>query len=618
MTAEVLGLTLLQTAAVLGLGRGVVSLVAPALGFDHRSLGPPERWLFAALGFVAFAIASMLIHIVSSGWWFGQRWPVPATAAIVAGIAARRSGARWVTPRVSPAVVVLAVVVVALYALPGIVGGSSLRTGDPPWHLGWTEQLLGGESRPEGPAPEPFARNAYPWGYHAALATMSRVVPGSDPVVAHEALQLLLVMWLPLSASCLARVVNPRAGLAGAAAFSLVGGFGWVRAQTPDFIESPLEARYGADLVVASPNSVYELLPPALPRELGLVLLACSALLVLTSMTSRSLPRAAAAGAAIGLVGVVSVPMLTSAVAWALAAAFVARRELSSRAVAVVAVAALATFALWAAPVAVDQLRYDGFVDVSPRSGVEWPIPSGLAAWGLLLPLAAAGVAVTLGQPPVLRRGFVAFAVAAAGLLLIAWLRQRSGWGVFANETALHHGRFWPPAHLVAGALAGVAITVGYAWLARRSVALAATTVGIVLAFAAMSPVFASVALTETIRAGEKGFLYGTADLQRGSFVRSAASVMDPDDVVFVEDDGLLGFYLWQFSGVRVANVEGTPEHNPWRIRYRSLAASWREAIEDRAIEPDWLVTTEPGAAEPVVGPGTFRDRRWVLVRPRG
>lgn len=604
--------------AVLVVGRALVSLVLGLAGTaEQHRVGSPERWLLSALAFVGWATVLMVVHMLSGGWLFAQSWVVPLTSAFVVGVAMWRGRSPRVRPRVPGAVIALAVVLVGLYALPGIVGGSSLRTGDPPWHLGWTEQLLGGEVRPEGPAPEPFARNAYPWGHHAVMATMTRLVPGTHPMIAHEALQLLFLVWLPLAAACLARTVNPRAGPAAAAAFSLIGGFGWARARAADFIESPLDARYGADLVVASPNSVYELLPPALPRELGLVLLACAALLLLHLLARPERGKAVAAGLAVGLVGLVSVPMLISAIGWAVAAA-VARRRLSRREAVLLASGATAVFALWAVPVALDHLRHGGFVDVSPRLGVEWPLLTGLAAWGLLGPLAIAGLVVVVMQPPLLRAGLVGFTVAAVGLLLTAWLRQRFGWEVLANRTALHQGRFWPPLHLVASALAGVGMVAGYGWLARRSTPLASLGVAIVVGVGAISPVLASVALTETIRDEKRGFLYGAADLQRGSFVRSAASVMDPDDVMSVEDDDLLAFYLWQFSGARIANEgTGAPEDNPWRIRYRELADAWRGTVQTDGIDADWVVTRSPGGREPVVEAGAFRGRRWALVRAR-
>ncbi|MDQ4064884.1 MAG: hypothetical protein M3161_02435, partial [Actinomycetota bacterium] len=230
MSAHVLGLALLQLGALAVVGRAVVALVAPLIDPEREWLGAPERWLLSIAGFAAFAATLMLVHIASGGRVFDRTWAVPLAAGlfVVAVFWRKRRMAR--TPRLTIAVVVLAVLLLFIYAAPALRGGSSLRTGDTPWHLGWTQQLLGGDPLPTGPAPEPFGRNAYPWGYHAVLATMVRAVPTTDPVIAQEAMHLLLIGSLPLAAACLARLVNRRAGTASAAVFALLGGFGWIAA----------------------------------------------------------------------------------------------------------------------------------------------------------------------------------------------------------------------------------------------------------------------------------------------------------------------------------------------------------------------------------------------------
>lgn len=580
--------------------------------------GAPERWLVAILGFVAWSVVLMLVHIATRGWLFATKWAVPlaSVACVVIAVALwRRLGAPVPVARRRTIVVLvlLGIVLLALYWTPALLGGSSLRTGDAPWHLGWTHQVLGGDPLPTGPAPV-YARNAYPWGHHAVLATMSRLVPGSDPFVAHEALHLILIGAIPLAAACLARLVNLRAGLPAAATSALIGGFGWIAAGSPDFVASPREARYGADLVAASPNSVYQLLPPALPRELGLVLLAIAALLAVEMARRRDLWSAARAGVAIGIVGLVSVPMLVSAVVWVAIVMLAMRRDLRGRAVAVLGGAALATFALWVAPVAVDFLRYGGFVDVTERLGVEWAVPTSLAGWGLLLPLALGGLGVLLTQPPVVRRPLVAMVVAATLLLAVSWMRGRFGWSLLENQTLLHQGRFWPPAHLVGAALGGLGLVALYGWLQTKGTALATGVVAVILTLGAASPVFASIDLTRTIAAGGAGFLYGSDELQKGSFVRRSAAHMGPDDVMLVVEGDLLAFYLWQFSGARIADDDaGVVPRNPWRIRFEKLADRWYERERDSDFNYDWVFSRYSRAPEDVLERGRFRGEEWMF-----
>lgn len=634
MTAATLALAGAQLLALGAAGHAVVALVYPD---RPRWLGAPERWLLAVLGAVVWSVVLMLAHLATWGRVFSSPFVVPTVTAGLLLTTALRSRPR---PRKPPqegsdpqdpplprtatrvgsrpqarkwmALVAGGAILFALYALPAIRGGSSLRTGDPPWHLGWTEQLLGGDPLPTGPAPV-YARNAYPWGFHATLATMTRLVPGSDPMVAHEALHLTFIAAIPLGAACLARLVNRRAGPAAAAVCALIGGFGWIASGGPDFVASPSEARYGADLVVASPNSLFELLPPALPRELGLILLAAAAVLIAVATRGHALRPPIVAGIAVGAVGLVSVPMFVSAIVWSLLLLWGTRQEWSRGRVLLFGGTAASMFALWAGPVLVDFGRYGGFLDVSERLGVEWPVPTSLAAWGLLLPLALAGAGVALSQPPALRRPLVMYGCGCVGLLALSWARGRFGWEVLANQTLLHQGRFWPPAHLLGAALGGIALVTLYGWLRSRGRVLAVGGVAAIFAIGAISPLYASIDLTRTIRGGESGFLYGTDDLQRGSFLRQAAAELDPDDITLVVEGDLLAFYLWQFSGTRLADDNAGPlEPNPWRIRFKELAARWYERESEGNFNTDWVFSKRARyATEDARAFGTYRDTRW-------
>jgi hypothetical protein len=612
VSPEVLLRAAIQTALFFGVGHVVVDLMRARIGRGEelsRRIGWPERWLLACLGFAVWATVLMVAHIATRGGVFSNGWAVPGVTAILVVVWFRYGDRAWSRPQARRVLLIVtaALVLLAIYALPAIRGGSSLRTGDAPWHLGWTEQLLGGEPVPVGPAPD-FTANAYPWGLHTVSATQVRLVPGSDPMTSLEAMHLILIAAIPMAAACLARLVNRRAGWAAAATASLIGGFGWIEAGAPDFVASPSKARYGADLVVASPNSVYELLPPALPRELGLVLLACAAVLLAAALNERTIRTAIVAGVAIGAVGLVSVPMMLSAVVWA-GAVLVAHRANDRRTIAIVA-AAIVTFALWALPVAIDYIRYDGFVSVSPRLGVEWPLVTALGAWGLLLPLALGGAIVLLTQPPIVRRELIAFCIAAVALLALALARGAFDWGVLGNETLLHQGRFWPPAHLLGSALAGLALAALYGWVRAPGLVVA----GIVLAAAVVSPVFASIDLTRTIQGGRSGFLYGSEDLSEGSLVRRAAAYLGPDDVIRAEnDERLLTFYLFQFSGVRIAvNSQTAPEENPWRIRFSGLAERWTASENATGFHADYVLTTRGPHPDSFVR-GEFRGEDWEM-----
>src|SRR5918999_5025602 len=111
--------------------------------------------------------------------------------------------------------------------------------------------------------------------------------------------------------------------------------------------------------MVASPNSVYELLPPALPRELALGLLAAAGALLVGAARQGDSRRSWAAGGALGVTGLVSVPILISGLAWTGVAAAIVPRGARLRFTARVLVGTGAVVSLWAGPVIADYVRHD-------------------------------------------------------------------------------------------------------------------------------------------------------------------------------------------------------------------------------------------------------------------
>jgi hypothetical protein len=611
--------TLAQLAG-LGLVGGAVGALlwerdATASSVGARAHGAPERALLSVAGFVAFSAALMVAHIATGGAVFGLPGIVPALAALLVwrarGLFAPLWGrSNWRRPGAG---VLVVVALATLYVLPVVALGSSLKTGDAPWHGGWTEQLLGGDPVPTGPAPV-YGANAYPWGFHALAAALVRLVPGTSAPVAAEALHLLVVATVPLAGAVLARRLRADAGWWGAAAAGLVGGFGWLAVGEPTFFTSPTEARVGADLVVASPNAVYELFPPALPRELGIVLLASAGLLLLSALTGGR-PARLRAGVATGLVGLVSVPLFVSACLWALATAALVPRH-RARFLATVGGAAAATFALWAGPALADYLRYGGFVNVTPELGVEWPLITALGSWGLLFPLAGGGVLLALRAGPG-SRPLLGWLVVTAGLLLVARARAELGWDLAGNATLLHQGRVWPVAHLLGAAFAGAALAWGYGRATRRARPLGAAAGAAVLACGMVSPWLASQGLEETMRRHEGGYVYTRSDVAAGSFLRRAAARLCPRDVVAVPGGPALALLLWQFSGAKLATYDDPrTEHNDLRIRYRELAEAWDRRMAAGGFRASHVVAPEERApAGEVLERGAFGGRTWVLVR---
>lgn len=602
----------MQLIALCGVGWALGNLVLDRVVEDRDAVGPPERALAAVAGAILFSVGAMALNIILGGVVFGTVAAVPLIGLVTFFLCRRHLvvGGRVPWMRVIAAIALVS----SIYLAPALVGGSSIRTGDPPWHLGWTAQLLAGEPVPTGPAPE-FGRNAYPWGLHAVMASAVRLVPGTNPLVALEMLHLLLLGSLPLAAACLARRVRSDAGWAAAAAASLIGGFGWLVAEEADFVTSPGNARYGADLVVASPNSVYEMFPPALPRELGLVMLAVAAWMVVASGRSRRRNVWAAGGAAIGMVGLLSVPLFVTALLWMVVAGASVERDHRWRWLGWTGLCAVVVFALWAGPVASQAMRFGGFVNITPRLGKEWPLPIALASWGLLLPLGIGGLVLAFRA----RGGRVLglFASSSAALLLIAVARGRFDWELAGNATLLHQGRMWPPAHLLAAVFAGVALAWFFHWMRARSRPAAIIATALVLAVGAASPVLASQRLSEIMESGSAGFEYGGSDLEPGSFARKAAAYLDPDDVVEVRGSDALAFLLFQLSGTRIATYDDPRlEGNDLRIRYAELAQRYDETVEGTGFRSTFMVLPAPdGPYERALVRGSFENEEWILVQ---
>jgi hypothetical protein len=594
---------------------------------ESAELGLAERALIGLVGFFGFAIAAMVVNLVTGGAVFGLPGVIPVFGASIVVLGIRRKawpkGVPWAF------LAVLLAVLLWLYVRPFLASGSGVRLGDPQWHLGWTEQLLHGQAIPTGPAPV-FARNAYPWGYHALLATLVRFVPGSSTLVALDASGVLILIGIPLAAASLARRVRPDAGWFAAVAVSLIGGFGWVSAGGAAFAASPSQAHHGADLVVASPNAVYELFPPALPRELGLITLAAAGVFMVIAATSaragsgsgrwfRQAPSryALAAGIAGGITGLISVPFFVTVLVWAVAASTVAPRGCKLRLLLTFLGAAVPVFALWAGPVAADYLRFGGFVNVTPHVGTEWTLGQGLASWGLLAPAAAAGVLLLVLKRSMRSTTLLAFAAASTALMALALARPAFHWHLAGNRTLLYQGRVWPPAHLLGAAFAGVAVAAGYSWLRERTRILALGVALVLTVVGAASPALASIRLDRLLPTYDKGFIYGSPDFAPDGFIRRAAAHLGPSDVVLVHGSNILAFSIFSFSGARLAAFDDpTLPRNDLRIRFPDLADRWDHQMAHGGFVPDFTVA--PASQAPpgrVLARGLYQAAEYVLTR---
>lgn len=619
MSLDVLIPALLQLVAftIVGYFAGAL-LKVNRRGRDVQGFSWPERILLIVPGFVLFAVVLMLANIVTLGAVFGTPGIVVLAALGVVVVGWRRERGLPEMPwlLLGGAVVVLCLV----FVLPVILHGTGVRTGDPPWHLGWTQQLLHGLPVPLGPAPE-IARNSYPWGLHGMLASLTRAVPGSNPLTGFEALHVITVLWLPLTGACLARRLDLRAGWLGAAATGLIGGFGWLRSSGATFITTPSEYRYGADLVVASPNSVYGMLPPALPREIGLILLGAAACASVAAVRRRDLRIGVGAGVIAGLAGLVNLPMLVGALVWLGAAALSGPKGMRRKLGLAMLAPALVVMLPWAGKVVVNYVRFGGFLSTSPSLGVEWPLGTALWSWGVLLFLSLLGLALAIALRPPGSTTMLSLLGGSIVLLCLAIARGAQDWDVWGNATLFHQGRIWPPLHLLAGAFGGYGLVMFFAWLRDRIRAGAVVVVAAIVAVGAISPVVAARGFSLILEQNAGGFVYGSPDYETDSFVRRVASRLGPDDTVQVIAEGgaaerHLAFALFSFSGVRLAGYDDPRlDGNDLRIRYADLAREYDERMASGRFGVDLEVVLLDEATGDPLETGTFGGREWALVR---
>jgi hypothetical protein len=223
---------------------------------------------------------------------------------------------------------------------------------------------------------------------------------------------------------------------------------------------------------------------------------------------------------------------------------------------------------------------------------------------------AIAGIVLARRRSPAL----LALAAGTAALLAVAIARGHFDWTLGGIPTLLHQGRVWPVAHLLGAAFAGFGACLVLRFVADRSRPAAIAAATALLAVAVPSPVLASGGLTEILRTNESGFSYDAEALEEGEFVRRAAELLGPDDVVRVDGSDVLGFLLFQFSGCRLATYDDPAlDGNELRIRYDELAEGWDARMAAGGFPADFEVVEAP--VEGALVEGVYGGQRWALVR---
>jgi len=462
-------------------------LAGSALARDRPA---SERFAIGALAVCALAWTAIVAGAVGVGLLDSTL----VTAGLALAAAAVCLALRPPLPAPRPAVAPLATGCIAglLVSAPQLalsLGALQPSRGDLLWHLGWIHQLEGGAASPGGVyAGEP---NGYPWLFHALAAWIAGALPGGaeGAVWAMQGFGLACAgtgMWLLAIEICDRR----RAATWSVGLFLAAASLGWAGdARGYRFGMSTIDAGpfHGSPVPALTPATTF--LPPMIPRDLGLALAPIVLWLALRAISGRA-ELWWGVGAAGGLVFLIAPPAGLLCAAWAAVLAAMERRTDAWRA----ALAGAAVAAPWLIPLGLAYLRYRGFVQTTELDAGRPSAGQSLAAVGLTLPLAVAGVAVLARQQrPARSRSLVLVAVPGLAIAvalvtshvdtggvpaaLVGWPRYMpflvltlcvpAGVGADALVTAA--GRRWPAAAPAVAAL--------LACLALGSTALASASI---------------------------------------------------------------------------------------------------------------------------------------------
>ena len=273
------------------------------------------------------------------------------------------------------------------------LGALQPSRGDLLWHLGWIHQLEGGAATPGGVyAGEP---DGYPWLFHALVAWIAGALPGGaeSAVWAMQGFGLACAgtgIWLLAMEICDRR----RAATWSVGLFLAAASLGWAAdGHGYRFDMATIDAGpfHGGPMPALTPATTF--LPPMIPRDLGLALVPIVLWLALRAISGRA-RLWWGVGAAGGLVFLIAPPAGLLCAAWVAVLAVMERRRDAWRA----APAAAAVVAPWLVPLAFAYVRYHGFVQTTELDAGKPSAGQSLAAVGLTLPLAAAGMAALSGS----------------------------------------------------------------------------------------------------------------------------------------------------------------------------------------------------------------------------
>jgi hypothetical protein len=494
-------LSLLVGAALLGLGYLLVGAVISTARLDVIA-----RWALSLTGAVAYALVLMVLHMASGGRVFSQpaavRWGTLLLAAALMArkiLRARKRGAE-LSPQHAEVGALLSLLLLNLlvWGWP-LLHGLPETTGDAPLHTGWASQLLNGDTAPSSALVGDIP-NAYPWLFHALLASVTLFTPGGHTLVALGPLLVMQVGGLVLALFALGREVGGRWSTGAYAALfgATTGGFGFLLSRSPDLVFDVRSAggsvRYMGDFLARrSYNLSLHNLWPAMPRDLGFALVPAFLLLLLIGLRTPSDRFLVGAGAVLGLMGLTSPDGFIVCAALLLIAIYL-RPAGRLRAAGLVLLPALALYLLWLGPLLVSYLELGGFRDLSSKP-VSLPAIAILFSWGVTVPFAVYGLVrwVPRSTRQQEARLLLAYAVAAGAVIVSSFLFPRLLGEGFTVLGRSH--RYWPLMYLAVALYAALGATESIAGTASRRRVLGGALLTVTVAAAIASPALGTLDL---------------------------------------------------------------------------------------------------------------------------
>ena len=597
------------SAVVAGIQALVVGGALLYLGYllAGAALGLRGDWVLrAGLALPAlcgYVLVLSILHIVSGGAILSNPWVVrllTLVVAVAAFVMARHGGTIGGRSGLALALLLLGVGVLVwgiplVRELPLFETTPLVNGGDTKLHLGWSMQLLNGETTPSSPLTGEIP-NYYPWFFHAFLAFVSNLTPGGRSVYGLGPLQILQVGGGILTFFALGRAVTRRVlgAWSGAVLGALSGGFGWLIAWGPELEKNRDDPMtYLGDLaLVRSYNPSFHNLAPTLPRDLTYVLFPAFLLLLVTGLRKERRWHLAAAGATAGIIGLTGAETFFLCGLIALGLPLVVERGRKLQTFAWVALPLAAVWSVWLIPLAFSYVELGGFVNTTTVGTVDVPPVGILGAWGLLTICAAAGALPLWKRRRGKTGGLLLVTVGAAAVLVpLAAITGNDGpIGVLGRPH-----RYWPLLYL---ALVPVG-SIGIVWLAKRvgGTARARRIWALaVLVVAVPSPVLGSLALS-SVWDDPPPLVTDAIEDEEGSVLVELDPHAGGETCVAAVPEGVVHSAFW-WSGFRFVHYRWSPdrETNLARVRWADMneVVPWDEErandneVLEAASEDGW------------------------------